>query len=511
MALYLENRNRLIIPRWREYRRDFLSSEHLPQQSIRLPGLYFREDPDFIAKSEEWQLTKSVPAAIELVNAANSLGLPNEAKDAARFLKNQLNIPPQLFKIIKSVLGEPVEETDDSPEDIPLQTFFKYVGKKLNHIRKRLIDYPDNPLLWLELARLHSILGNNLKAERSLLVGHTLSNGVNRAITRAFSRFFYHIGERDKAHEIVRKSPLIRTDPWIIAAEISYAIKRKRFSPNIKKGIELIDSKNCASFEISELASMIGTIELYNGATKKAKKFVQKSLEAPNDNSLAQAEWISRQIDHIGFNIWLEKVDFAFEAKAHEFLYKKKYKESLKEGFNWVIDQPFSKRAVQFSSYTACALLNDHKSAIDICHFGLRSNPENFEIINNLVYAYALDNQISNAKRWLAKLILFAKEEKHKIFIYANEGLISFREKNAELGRTHYNNALQLAEKLKEHNLKQSAEINFLREEYLNNTLSKEKAMSIIKSIQKDKHLLQVNDEIQAVLNEINNHINMFT
>jgi tetratricopeptide (TPR) repeat protein len=387
---------------------------------------------------------------------------------------------------------------------IPLQTFFKYISKKLNHIRKRLIDYPYNPLLWLELARLHSILGNNLKAERSLSVGHTLSNGVNRTITRAYSRFFYHIGETDKAHEIIRKSPLILSDPWIMSAEISYSIKRNRFSPNIKKGIELIDSKNYASFEISELASMVGTIELHNGSAKNAKKFVQKSLEAPNDNSLAQAEWLSRHIDHIGFSFWLEKVDFAFEAKAHEYLYEKKFPESLKEGFNWVIDQPFSKRAVQFSSYIACALLNDQKSAIEICNFGLRSNPENFEIINNLVYATALDNQIIEAKEWLSKSILLAHEEKHKIFIYANEGLIHFREKNPELGRISYKKAFELAEKLKEENLKYSAQVNLLRQEYLCNALSKERVISFFKMMGKNKTSFQVSAEIQAILKEMN-------
>ena len=506
MALFLERRNRLIIPRWREYKRNLLSFEHSPNSAQVVPFQTFEEEDDFLLKEEEWNITKSIPSAIELVNAATSLDLKERARDAAMLLKVQQDLPKQLSEMVNRVLGEYIETAVETFDEIPLQTFFKFIGKKVNFIRKRIIQYPRNPLLWLELARLHSILGNNNKAEDSLTIANSLSNHLNRAITRACSRFYYHIGDTDRANEIIRQSPLINHDPWIMSAEISYSLKRNRFSRSIKKGMGIIDSRNFSPFEISELASMIGTIELFNGSYKSAKKFVHTSLEEPNDNSLAQAEWISRQLNNISFFNWLEKVDYAFEARAHEYFYEKKFGESLKEGFKWVIDQPFSKRAIQFSSYVASALLNDQKSAIEICTFGLRSNAESFEIVNNLIYAYALNGQTQEARKLMPKMELYAREEKHKIFIFANEGLILFRENDPVAGRAKYNLAMELASKLREDDLKHIAKLNLAREEFLSKLVPKEKAISILEEIGKSKNF-NVNSEFQATLNTIKNYL----
>jgi hypothetical protein len=506
MALFSETRNRLIIPRWREYKRDFFSFEHLPYSGEVIEFQNMQDDEDFLLKEQEWKQSNSIPAAIELVNAATSLDLQNKSLEAALILKTQENLPKPLFKMVQRVLGEgEINNTDTFFENFQIQSFFKFIGQKVNRLRKRLIDYPNNALLWLELARLHSILGNNLKAEDCLSIAHSLSNRINRAITRACSRFYYHIGDNDRAHEIIRQSPLIRNDPWMMSAEISYSIKRNRFSPNVKKGIGLIESKHFSPFEISELASIIGTIEYFNGSNKNAKKFFQTSLLDPNDNSLAQAEWVSREIGNVGFYNWLEKVDYAFEARAHEYLYNKKYKESLQEGFNWVVDQPFSKRAIQFSSYVASALVNDQESAIQICTIGLRSNSASFEIVNNLVYAYALKGQIKEARTWLVKMESLIGEEKHKIFLLANEGLIHFREKQIERGREKYNEAMQLADKLKEMTLKSTAQLNLMREEYLSAQISEDQVVSIIQKIAKNKNFT-VNAEFEAILGHIKNY-----
>lgn len=504
MAFFIETNKRLIIPRWREYRRKSLSFEHLPKTQDKQQASDTRkEDIFFLATLRDWKQSPSIPTAIELVNAANALNLKEDATEAARFLRNYNNLPAQLFHIIKVVLKEAIEEEKPKTIDTPLDTFYKYIGKKVNYIRKRLINYQTNPLLWLELARLHSILGNNEKAERSLLIGHKLSGGLNRAITRAYSRFYYHIGDTERAHDIIRQSPLIGKDPWIMSAEISYAVKRDRFSPNVKKGIELIDTRQYSPTEISELASMVGTIEMFTGSTRKAKKFVQKSLISPNDNSLAQAEWLSRHIDNIEFSPWLDKVDFAYEAKAFEYLNEKKFTDSLRESCNWVIDQPFSSRAIQLSSYVAAALINNPRMAIDICNFGLRSNPESFEILNNLVYASCLDNDTETAENLITKMVGLIREEKHKIFILANQGLILFRQKMPIEGKKKYQEAFALADKLEEPNLKHIAQINLWREELLAKTISKDSAISFLRGLGKQDTSFQVNAEITRILTEI--------
>lgn len=506
MAVIFEDKNRLIIPRWREFKRSAVSLDHLPQLTDEAIGENFADNLDFIMKLEEWNQTKSIPSALELVNSAYSLGLNKSAVDAAKLLQLESNLPTSLVKIVRSILGQEDEiESKTLVQSSAIDTFFKFIGKHLSSVRKRLIDYPLNPLLWVEAARLHSILGNNVKAERCLIVAHKLSNGLNRSITRAYSRFFYHIGDTDRAHEIVRKSPLITNDPWIMASEISYALKRERFSNNVKKGLELIESKNYSPGSISELASMIATSEMFNGGFKNARRLAGTSLQSPNDNTLAQAEWLSRHLSNIHYYEWLDRIEFTYEAKAHEFLYKGNYDKALEEGFNWMIDQPFSQRAVQFTSYISSALIKNAKNTVEVCSFGLRSNSESFEITSNLTYARAILNETNEARKQLANLKLFARQEEHYVYINANEGLINFREKNYPEGEAFYKKAIGLAEKIKRPNLKRIALINFIREKCFANMLSKEEAIKQVLEVQKE-HGSSTVGEVDAIKREIMTH-----
>src|SRR6266498_1939019 len=114
MALFLEKRNRLIIPRWREYKRNLLSFEHSPNSEQITPFQNLEMDEDFLLKEDEWKETKSIPSAIELVNAATSLDLKGKALDAAMLLKTQEQLPRQLSKLVQNVLSEIVETSADN-------------------------------------------------------------------------------------------------------------------------------------------------------------------------------------------------------------------------------------------------------------------------------------------------------------------------------------------------------------------------------------------------------------
>lgn len=502
MSIILEDRNRIIIPTWREYKTNNLSQEHLP-------ALLHKPKPKPIGESllmklEEWKDVPTLSTSLELVNSAYASNQHQIAVDAAKFLKlHGNNFPQQFHRIIAEILEEEIDQDHTISQEIAeLDKLLSYIGKKINHTRKRLVEYPDNPFLWVELARLHSILGNAKKAEKSLLVAMQLSAGLNRYIVRATSRFYYHMDEYEQSSRIIRAYPNLKNDPWLLASEIAYSRKLERHTPYVKIGGQLIDSKNYSNDSISELAAMIGTHELYDGTLKNARKFTNRSLLAPNDNSLAQAEWLSRHISEIHFNSWLDKIEFAYEARAHELLFTKDYKRSMEEGFNWVIDQPISKRAVAFASYVACGIIGNYDQAVDICKFGLRTNPNTFLILNNLTYSLACNNQLTEATKYFEKMGACIDGDLDRVVYYATDGLIDYRSGNSRSGREKYEKSIELAVKLKDDSVVLTAKMNFIREQCFAGELDEETAMRTITSVYKESKAGN-SDELKLIITKI--------
>ncbi len=75
-------------------------------------------------------------------------------------------------------------------------------------------------LAWLDLAFYQTMENHVDKAKRSMLVAMQLAP-ENRFVLRCASRFFLHLNDPDHARDILIRSEGIKTDPWLMAAEIS--------------------------------------------------------------------------------------------------------------------------------------------------------------------------------------------------------------------------------------------------------------------------------------------------
>ena len=49
-----------------------------------------------------------------------------------------------------------------------------------------------------------------------------------------------HFGDFDEAHNVLRKNPGTKYDPWLIASEISFSLLQNKTSNFIKPGTQLI-------------------------------------------------------------------------------------------------------------------------------------------------------------------------------------------------------------------------------------------------------------------------------
>ncbi|OXG06184.1 hypothetical protein BC749_102156 [Flavobacterium araucananum] len=356
-----------------------------------------------------------------------------------------------------------------NPNEFGIKTNLLEIHIKINNLKKKITNSPHNPVLWVEIARFYSILGQDKRAEKALLNALYLAP-ENRYILRSISRFYVHIGDFDLAHDIIRKSNLTKIDPWLMATEIALATLRERNSIFTKTGIQLVNSNNFHPFNVSELASSVASVELKNASVAKSKKLFQQSLICPNDNSLAQAEWASQE-DRSLMNVDPNKFNLvnSFEASAREFFDGGNWQESINYSKKWFFDQPFSKLGVLFGNEVASRKLRDNNQAVEIAKLGLISHPHDPHLLNNIIYALSLQNKLNEADHFLKKI---KKEDLNSrnyigICLTATTGLLYFRKGFHDLGRKYYAEAIKISSEEKLTYLNSLAIINYIREEIL--------------------------------------------
>jgi hypothetical protein len=212
----------------------------------------------------------------------------------------------------------------------------------------------------------------------------------------------------------------------------------------IKRGIQFIESKKFDPYSLTELCSSIATVELNAGNRKKARKLLQTSLIAPNDNSLAQVEWINN-IDYL-FDLDLQRfnVNCNSEALALNSYFENKWADAFFYSKNWAKDMPFTKRPVLMASHVAISLLNQPRLAIDILKSGLVSHPGDPQLINNLVYSLVLVNKLSQAESLMKNVgDISDLTNTTNICLTATSGLIAFRKGNFGMGKDLYLKAIE--------------------------------------------------------------------
>jgi tetratricopeptide (TPR) repeat protein len=332
--------------------------------------------------------------------------------------------------------------------------------------RKRLKAYPSNSILWIDLAYLYAVGGSAVKAERAVRVALNLSP-ANRFVLRSAARFYIHKNRPDVAHDIIRRAPGLIDDPWLVAAEISIALAAKRTPWKVKEGLSLLNGGKFPMSHLSELSSALGTLEFNSGSNSKAKKFFRQSLLAPNDNSLAQAQWISRSMSGLRVNAQATNVQVAraFEANAYQCCASADWQGAADASLLWLVDQPFSSRPARMAAYLAASIFEDFKRSEEIVKFALAANPDEPSYHINLAYCYANTGRTQEATEQLKKVKIVEDEEWADAAREANYGLIAFRQGMAQLGRARYEEAVRKAGLLDDKRTKVSALIHWSTEE----------------------------------------------
>lgn len=333
---------------------------------------------------------------------------------------------------------------------------------EIGRYRALLAENSGRPFCWSELSRNFLIVGEKEKAKRAMNAALQLAKH-NRYLCRAATRLFVHVEENDQALHLLRNEPAIKSDPWLLAAEIAVSSINQKQSKLIDAARRVITSRQFNDKQLSELAAAVGTVELMHGTVKRAKSMFQMSLIAPTDNSLAQAQWATSQESKIVIPASAWHTPDSYEAKTLASRLSHDWGNALQTCGSWLADEPFSIRPAMLGSYLG--FRPEHAEiAEQFATAGLRCDSANQMLLNNRAVARVYQGKINEAYEDI-KAALQNGQARDDAHLLATLGLIAFRSGEFELGREYYKLSISWFSNMKEQASVASAMLYYLRED----------------------------------------------
>jgi tetratricopeptide (TPR) repeat protein len=430
LSSFIEEKDRKIIPRWRSFSRTVARGESDSLGSQKKPVAC---DEAFETKLREWEQNPILPFASEVVAGAVVLGREHEAGDAANFLIAMGDDVPPAVRRLASLIADPSGRGPEDNEDtIPVPG-----------LRERLSEDPRNSIAWVDLALHFSKVGALRKARRAMDVAVELAPN-SRFILRSAARFLVHVGDPERAWFILLRSQATPTDPWLIASEIAVQAILGKPSDLVKTGRRILDGSGYRPFHLSELASALGTLEMEAGSDRGSRKLFRKALLDPTENSVAQVRWALHKMGASELDAaYVEKE--SFEAYAWTSFYSATWDAALSASRKWLSDQPFSSRPAILGSYVASVWSEDHIEGVRLARVGLRANPSDPMLVNNLAYSLVNLGKLDEAAKVLEQMRNRNGRVEIEVMRLSTSGMIEYRRGKPEVGRPLYLQGLEKA------------------------------------------------------------------
>ena len=438
--MFLEQRNRRVLPRWRDHKTTLALGE---LSSPKPPEPISEEDRQAVAQRvSEWHTNRSVWHAGDLLSSAFVVGVPEDSKDAASFiLSNRSSAPAALIRLAERIAIP--EDVESRSVEIRQPSDEETIAGAIHALRRRLRDEPRNAIQWVELSRLYVLLGESSRGLRSMRVAANIAPD-SRFVVRSAARLFLHEHDSARSLRTIRNASGRERDPWLLAAEIAVASASNSPSLLAKIGGRRNEDSSLSPFDRTELSSALATLELESGKRRHARQLFRRALISPNENSVAQVEWANRQIGGLEIEESFARLPRSYEAPAQVAFATGEWKQAIEHGLNWLRDQPFSKRPAVFTSYVS-SLTENYSRSIQILRASLKVNTRDSTLINNLAFALASDNQVEKAVETLSGTDYTNATGISSVTLSATHGLVLFRAGFPDRGRSLYQLAIEKA------------------------------------------------------------------
>jgi Flp pilus assembly protein TadD len=324
--------------------------------------------------------------------------------------------------------------------------------------------YPRDSIAWVDLARLYTILGQKVQAERALMRALALAPN-DRFTLRSAARYFLHVGDRERALSLIRETPASRSDPWLIAPEIAISLIAGRSSVLASVANREMSRAGWTKKALAEVQSSFGTLLLSDGADSRARQLFRRSLSDPTENVVAQAQWAAAKTSGLVVPSELLAIPRAYEAQALRACLDRQWDESVERSWEWAEYEPMSTRPLMFGSYIASVVFEDGATVLEFAERGLEVEPEDLMLRNNRIVGLAYSGRLEEAWSALETIVTEQAADGVKPFLFATTGLLCFRSGEVEKGREFYEKSMELPISKRDPMLKALALAHIAREE----------------------------------------------
>ncbi len=443
----LPNWKRRLIPKWRDSSITSKLSESLPvfKENAFIYDFFSSDNQNYVLSVlEEWRDNKSIGGAANLLSFGHVTKLHSLIKEPAEYIVEYSEyVPNHLLMLANKILGVNQEISKYEYNRDQTQKFYA----DASFLKKKITTNPQDAIALVDLARIYSSLGQNKKAERAILTAVHLYPD-HRFILRSASRFFVHNNDVEQSLYLLNRTGRTKCDPWLMAAHISMSVILEKPQKLIKKVKEIIQAERYPPIHMSELCGSLATVQIIDGNNKEARRNFNKALISPNDNTIAQAVWMSQyyKIQITTRPEWF--IDpLSSEARYYNCNLLGDFEGALEAALDWQYDEPFSSNPAIASVYTA-SILEKYEDAEKYARQALILHPDDINLKDNLVFALAAQNKIEDAENLLKNVIHY--EQQHTTISpqsIANLGMILFRSSEFVDGEKMYRTAIGLYEK----------------------------------------------------------------
>ncbi len=454
---------RNVIPRWRPVGRSVQLGEALPADKIAETVPLDERRPMGLARAMDvFQQNRLAPYAAEVVAVAVVEGVPEEAREAARFLARHGTDLAVGRRLVDRCLGQ--APNDDTPTSLTTNDIraFRDAGP---YVRT-------GGFAWLDLALAYASCGLYSKAERALVVARSLIGSTNRLVLRAESRLYQHMGDPERALATLRRDPdCLLVDPWLMAPEIGLSQHIGKHSRLVRRARAMMEQGGWPPFHVSELAAAVGTTESIAGKHRLARKFFQLAVVEPADLGLAQTVWAARVLDPMIRVPGRQTLTRSAEARAREAVAELQWRDAQKACKEWRHEEPFATMPAIILSSVLSVYRGDNEGAVEAADAGLAANPNCHVLLNNRAFALANMNRLDEAEATIKKITTegTGPDAVNRICVTATRGLIAFRCGRLVEGEHLYRQAMAMARAERKPDLTARAGIYLIREARLAN------------------------------------------
>lgn len=420
------------------------------------------------ALAEDGRLREAATAAAEMVSLSLALGQTSLIEEAGSFLLDESTPTTNTVRRAVRRVQSPVDR--DTPqlalESTDLSVTLHETRRRIAGLKSRVRQSPHSALAWIELARQYAILGQKDESRRAAEIALALAP-ANRYVLRSVARMHTLRDDAEQGHALVLPIAKATGDPWLIASEMALAAEAGRSSKLRRQAVLLLKRWGEDPFHVSELASELGTAELAAGNDRRARQLLRQALANPNENALAQVEWIHVRVPSVHVDPAALLGTHSFEARARDAQREQRWQDAFHNAEQWLYDQPFSIDAASTATYLASTALQDYDGAIRTGQVGVGANPQSALLHNNLAYAMAMRDRLAEASEHVRLGTALARGPVDTALLLATEGLVRFREGQTIEGRRRYEDAIGLARTRNLGELEALATVHLAREELL--------------------------------------------